>query len=99
MPDIPSNRKGPCNECGQKFYSDQLCECEYCNGLFCESCLPEHEQQHIDEEKSAELDDSDEEDDVFVQHLNQCSQTVSTWPKWKQELLGGEATTEKNTKS
>lgn len=59
MPDIPSNLKGPCNECGRKFYSDQLSECEYCDGLFCESCFPEHEQGHVDEEDGREEDELD----------------------------------------
>lgn len=29
--------------------------------------------------------------DEFIVHLNKCSKEVSTWPKWKQEMLGGTA--------
>ena len=32
--------------------------------------------------------------DAFDKHLTQASNAVKTWPKWKQELLGGEATIE-----
>lgn len=31
------------------------------------------------------------DNDSFLEHLKRASQEVSTWPKWKQELLGGEA--------
>ena len=34
----------------------------------------------------------------FDKQLNKCSKTVATWPKWKQELLGGTAS-EKNPKN
>jgi hypothetical protein len=32
--------------------------------------------------------------EAFEQHLNRASSVVSTWPKWKQELLGGTASKE-----
>jgi len=29
--------------------------------------------------------------DEFTKHLGECSSIVRTWPKWKQDLLGGAA--------
>lgn len=30
--------------------------------------------------------------DAFVKHLEYASTVVSTWPVWKQQILGGQAT-------
>lgn len=32
--------------------------------------------------------------DAFIKHLEDASRIVATWPKWKQELLGGVASVE-----
>ncbi len=34
--------------------------------------------------------------DAFIKHLESASSVVRTWPKWKQEVLGGTATMNKN---
>lgn len=33
----------------------------------------------------------------FLKHLNEASTIVREWPSWKQEILGGTATTPKET--
>lgn len=36
---------------------------------------------------------------IFIKHLEEASQKVSSWPEWKQTLLGGRIkTTESQTK-